>query len=154
MSRFNTETRYQAETRTRWPDTDPRTIGELLHDLRDQASHLFQQEMELAKVEARRIVREVIKDSTLLVVGLIVGLLAAMALTGALAAGLTVLFALVVDLEFAVWLGPLATAVLLGCVAGALILAGRQRLKKAQLQPEQTKQSLREDAQWLKKQLQ
>ncbi len=80
--------------------------------------------------------REVVKDSTLLIAGAVVALLAAMALTGALAAGLTVLIALAVDMALAVWLGPLATAVLLGCVAGALFLAGRRRLQKAKLQPE------------------
>lgn len=147
MSRFNT-------TRMEHAEADPRSLGDLFSDLSAQSRDLIQQEINLAKVEMRQIARRVMKDSTLLIAGGVVAVLAVLVLTAALTAAITMLLALVVDLGVAVWLGPLITAVLLGAVAAGLIVAGRQRLKQAKVQPEQTQESLREDVQWLKRQFQ
>ncbi|MFW6060908.1 MAG: phage holin family protein [Phycisphaeraceae bacterium] len=146
MSRFT--------TRTERAEHDDRSLGELAGDLSAQANHLVQQEISLAKLEMRQIATRLMKDGALLIAGVAVAWLAVLALCGAIAAALTALFALAVDLAVAVWLGPLVTAVLLGIVATALIVVGRNRLKQEKVQPEQTKESLREDAQWLKRQFQ
>ena len=131
-------------------ETDSRSTRELFSDLGEQVKTLAQQEVELAKVEMRQNLREVVRDSVMLIVGGVVAWLAVLALCGALAAALTALFALALPLGVAIWLGPLVLALALGVVAAVMVQVGRQRLQKAQLKPAQTQKSLEEDAQWLK----
>jgi MFS family permease len=52
-----------------------------------------------------------------------------------------------------VWAAILIVAVLLGVVAGVLILIGRRTLRTAPPPVERTRKSLKEDAQWAKQQI-
>lgn len=132
---------------------DPRTIGQLLKDLRDQMTLLFRQEVALARTEMERKARAVARDSVYVVAGAAVALLAGVMLCFALAFAAASLFAQFMDDEVAIWLGPLVLAIVLGAVAWALIQAGIKKLKRLNLKPEQSISSLREDKRWLQEKI-
>ncbi|MFA9479809.1 phage holin family protein [Phycisphaerales bacterium AB-hyl4] len=131
-------------------DTDPRTFGELLKDLKDQTSYLFRREIDLARTELTEKGQQVARHSTLVIAGAVVGLLAAITLCIALSFALTSLFALIMPIGVAYWLGPLVVAIALGLGAWGLIHVGIKRLREQHYRPDQTVDSLQENQQWLK----
>jgi len=82
-----------------------------------------------------------------------VGLLAAMALTAALCIGVTMLWALAVEMSVALWLGPLCVGIVYALAAGIMIQIGRKRLRAKELSPTMTKETLREDARLVREHL-
>lgn len=132
---------------------DPRTLGDLLKDLRDQFTLLFRQEVDLARTEMTNKARRAGRDSLLLLAGAGVGLLAVIVLGNTLAAAGAALFALFLDVGVAVWLGPLVVTLVLGAIAWGLVQAGLNKLKQQHFRPDQTVQSLREDKQWLQEKI-
>jgi hypothetical protein len=120
------------------------SLGDLFSDLSRQTSTLVRQEVTLAKTEMSEKASAVGKD---------VGMIAA---GGALAyAGLLALIAALIILLAEVmpwWLSALIVgAVVIG--AGAMLVQrGREALKHQSIAPEQTIETLKEDAQWVKEQ--
>jgi hypothetical protein len=129
-------------------DTPPeelreRPIGDLVKQLASQTSTLVRQELDLAKAEMSQ------KAS---IAGKGAGLLGGAAVTGLLAAGaLTACLILVLSEAMDAWLAALIVAVVMGAVAAALGLAGRNKVREATPPvPEQTVETVKEDVEWAK----
>jgi uncharacterized membrane protein YqjE len=132
------------------PETDnhlrEQPIGELFKQLSEDLSSLVRQELKLAQVEMTEKGRKAGLGAGLLGAGGILGLLALGALTACLIA------ALATGME--TWLAALIVAVLYAAAAGALALVGKDRVSEATPPaPEQTIETVKEDAQWAKTQL-
>ena len=122
------------------PDVEGRSVGELLGELTGDLSKLMRQELELAKLELKE---EATKT------GKAAGMLAGAGVAGHLVLvflSLTVMWALanVMDLAWA----ALIVTVIWAIVAAVLGLSGRTKLKQVNLKPEQTIDTLKEDAEW------
>jgi MFS family permease len=124
-------------------DLRERPVGELVKQLADQTSTLVRQEIDLAKAELTQKGREAGKGAGLLAGAAVIGLLAAGALTAFLI--------MLLDGALANWLAALIVGVVFAAIAGALALAGRNRIRRATPPvPEQTVETVKEDVQWAK----
>jgi len=121
-----------------------RSVGELFGDLAAELSTLVRQEVTLAKTEISQKISGVVKDVGMVAAGGVLAVCALLALEAAAILGLaTVLPA---------WAAALIVGVVVLIVAAALVMKALGALKKENLAPQQTIDSLREDAQWLKQQ--
>ena len=126
-------------------DVRDRPVGELVKQLADQTSTLVRQEIDLAKAELTLKGREAGRGAGLYGAAGVVGLLAAGALTAFLI--------MLLDGALANWLSALIVGVVFAAVAGALAMAGRNRMKRAAPPvPEQTVETVKEDVEWAKTQ--
>ncbi|MDQ3383778.1 MAG: phage holin family protein [Actinomycetota bacterium] len=122
------------------PDVESRSVGDLLGELAGDLTKLMRQELELAKLEMKE---EATKA------GKAAGMLAGAGVAGHMALvfiSLTVMWALgnVMNLAWA----ALIVTVLWAIAAAVLGSAGRKKLKQVNPKPEQTIDTLKEDAQW------
>lgn len=122
------------------PDVEGRSVGELIGELAGDLSTLMRQEVALAKAE---LTQEASKA------GKAAGMLAGAGVAAHLALvflSITIMWALghVMDL---VWAALIVTAVW-AIVAAVLASTGRTRLKQVNPKPEQTMETLKEDAEW------
>ncbi len=124
---------------------DGRSLGELFAELSRESSTLVRQEIQLAKTELSRKATAVAKDGAYIAMG------------GAVAyVGLIVLaFAIVYLLsEFlAPWLAALIVAVVVAGIGYVLVQNGLSALKRTNLTPERTIETLKEDKEWAKEQV-
>ena len=118
------------------------SLTELLGNLANQSASLVRDEVALAKQELSEKLISFRSSVILLSAGAFVGLLAAMALCAAAIAALS----RYVD----VWLSSLCVGAALAVVAGIVISTGLRQLKKVNLKPEQTIETLEENKEWLK----
>ena len=126
-------------------DLHERPIGEVALALTRDLSLLIRQELELAKAEMRQKGRIALPGLGMMGAAGVVGLLAA----GALTAFVILLLSLFLD----EWLAALLTALALAGVAAALALAGKERVEEVGSPlPEQTIETMKEDAEWMKEQ--
>jgi VIT1/CCC1 family predicted Fe2+/Mn2+ transporter len=126
-------------------DLHERPIGEVASALTRDLSLLIRQELELAKAEMRQKGRIALPGLGMMGAAGVVGLLAA----GALTAFVILLLSLFLD----EWLAALLTALALAGVAAALALAGKERVEEVGSPlPEQTIETMKEDAEWMKEQ--
>lgn len=125
-------------------DVADRSFGELIGELSNDFSRLVRQEIQLAKVEAKEELSKAGQGA-----GMLGGAGLAAWLT-LLFLSLTLMFALgnVMDLEWA----ALIVAVLWAVVAGVLAALGRSRLRQATPPLQETKETLKEDAEWARRQ--
>jgi hypothetical protein len=124
---------------------DERSLGELFAELARETSNLVRQEVELAKTEVTQKASRVGKDAGVIGVG------------GAIAyAGFLVFLAAVV-LGFGefmpLWLSALLVGLVVGAIGYFIIQKGRSDLKRADLTPHETLESLKEDTEWAKDQI-
>jgi uncharacterized membrane protein YqjE len=119
------------------------STGELLKRLSEQTTELIRKEIELAKAELSQ------KGKA---AGAGAGLLGGAAVLGLLAAGtLTAFIVLLLSQAMDPWVAALIVTVIYALVAGALALAGRERVRAGMPPaPEQTVESVKEDVQWAK----
>jgi tetrahydromethanopterin S-methyltransferase subunit G len=122
------------------------SLGELFADLSRETSTLVRKEVELAKTELTQRAARIGKDIGFMAIG------------GALAyAGLFFILATVAIVLITLGVPPWLSVLLVGLVAiGAgyfLIQKGRSALKKDNLAPSQTIETLKEDAEWAKQQI-
>jgi hypothetical protein len=120
-----------------------RSVGELFSDLTRDMGTLVRQEVQLAKTEMTQKASQVAKD------------VASMALGGALLyAGFLLLLADLVIILGTIGVPWWFAALLVGLVAvgvGAFfVVRGRDALKRADLAPRRTINSIKEDAEWVK----
>lgn len=127
------------------PDKQDRSLGELFSELASESSQLVRQEIALAKVELTQKATRVGRDVGYLVLG---GAVAYAALLALLAA-LILLLAYVIP----AWLAALVVAVLVGIVGAVLVSKALADLKRTDVAPRQTVETLKEDAQWAKEQI-
>lgn len=125
---------------------DDLSIGELFADLSRQTSTLVRQEVELAKTEVSQKAARVGKDIGFMAVG---GALAYAGLLFILAALAIVLITLGVP----TWLATLLVGLVVVGAGFFLIQRGRNALKRDNLAPSQTIETLKEDAEWAKQQI-
>ncbi|MFD3543946.1 phage holin family protein [Streptomyces sp. NPDC058662] len=116
------------------------SLGDLIGEIGKDLSQLVRDEIELAKAEVKQ---ESAKA------GKAVGMLGGAGYAGhvvLLFGSLTVVFALANVMDPA-WAALIVTA-LWAVVGGVLYAAGRKRLRTVNLKPEQTVETLKEDARW------
>ncbi len=127
------------------PDKQDSSIGQLLAELANNTGLLIRQEIALAKVELTQKVTSIGVNVGFLVVGGAV----------AYAALLALLAAIIIFLAsyMASWIAALIVAVVVGIIAAVLVLRALAALKKTSVTPQQTVETLKEDAQWAKQQV-
>jgi len=125
-------------------DRDERSLGELFSELAQETSTLVRQEVTLAKTEMTQKATSVGKDVGFLAAG------GAVAYAGLLAvlAGIIVLLGQVIPM----WLSALLVGLVVAGVGYFLVRKGLDALKREDLAPRQTIETLKEDQQWAKDQ--
>ncbi len=116
-------------------------VSGLLQDLQD----LVRAEIALAKAEVKEDATTAGKAAGVLAAGGVVGLVAFIFLM------LAVTFLLAIWIPL--WVSALIVGVVLGIVAAILVMRGKQSLSQANLAPEQTIATLKEDQAWAKRQI-
>ncbi len=119
------------------------SVGELLSEVTSDLSKLLSQEVALAKAEVSQ---EAAKAKT---IGTAFGAAAAAGYFLLLFASLTLAYGLG-DLFDHLWLGALVVTGLYAIATAVLVAKGRAAAKSFNPKPEQTIESLKEDAQWAK----
>jgi uncharacterized membrane protein YqjE len=121
------------------------STGDLFRQLSEQTTTLVRKEIELAKAELGQ------KGK---VAGEGAGMFGGAAVAALLALGtLTVLILALLDKAMDLWVAALIVTVVYAAVAGALALAGRERIKRGlPPAPEQTIETVKEDVQWARSQ--
>lgn len=132
------------------PESDGRSkgVGELLRELADGGAALVRHEVRLARLEAGELGRAMGKGTGWVGAGGVLLLLGALAFV-------TGLMMLAGDqwLRDHVWLAALVVMIVAGGLAAWLARRGLRLLAPERLAPEQTVESLREDREWLRRQL-
>jgi len=125
---------------------DNRSLGELLSELVREITTLVRQEATLAKTEiSQKIAR----------IGKHVGLVAAGG-TVAYAGILAILAAIIILLAQAgmeLWASALLVGIVVAGIGGFLVWKGLDSLRREDLAPRQTLETLKEDTQWAKEQV-
>ena len=127
------------------PDKQDRSIGELFSELANETGLLIRQEIALAKVELSQKATRVGRNVGYLVLG---GAVAYAALLALLAAIIILLANFM-----SAWIAALIVAVVIGIIGAVLISKALADLKKTDVAPRQTVETLKEDAQWAKQQM-
>jgi hypothetical protein len=129
--------------------SDQPTIAELLKDLREESTLLLREELALAKKEITEKIFITARNLSYIVAG---SLIAYTALTFLLLAISSLISQVLVQRGFsvgwAVFLGFLVVAVIIGAVSAGLILKGAHAVKELSLVPEKTVETLKEDKTW------
>jgi MFS family permease len=124
---------------------DDRSLGDLFSELAAETGTLVRQEVALAQVEITAKATRVGKNVGFLAVGGAVAYAAVLAILAGVIIGL------------ANWMPAWLAAILVGAVVGVaafvLISSALAELKKTNIKPEETVESIKEDAQWLKNQV-
>jgi uncharacterized membrane protein YqjE len=127
------------------PEKEERSIGELIANLASETGTLVRQEISLAKVELGQKATRIGSNIGQLAIG---GAVAYAALL-ALLAGVIGLLAT----AMAWWAAAIVVAVVVGIVGAVMISKALDSLKRTELAPRQTVETLKEDAQWVKQQV-
>lgn len=124
-------------------DLRERPVAELLKQLANETTTLVRQELDLARAEMREKAGKA---------GAGAGMWGAAGAAALLALGsLTTFLILALDGVMPNWLAALIVGIAYAAIAGVLYLRGKQRVEEAgSLVPEQTVETLKEDAQWAK----
>jgi len=125
-------------------EEDSRSLGTLVSTLSSDMSKLMRQELNLAKAELREEAKQAGKGAGML------GGAAFAAWMFALFLSLTLMWLL--DNWMDVTIAALIVTLLWGIAGAVLALNGKKKLQSVNPKPEQTIDSLKEDAQWLKAQ--
>lgn len=125
--------------------TNAPSLGELFGSLARDMSTLVRQEVALAKTELTQSAAQIGKGAAAIAVG---GLLAFFG-AGALVAALILLLAL----KMPSWVAALIVGVVLCGIGGLMAMGALAKLKKGDLAPRQTVETLKEDTQWMKEQM-
>lgn len=125
---------------------DDRSLGELFGELARETGTLVRQEVQLAQTELTQTASRVGRDLGMLAVG---GLVAYAGVLALLAAAVLGLVAAGLD----AWLAALVVGLVVAVIGAVLVRRGLDALKRADLAPRQTVETLKEDAQWAKEQV-
>ena len=131
------------------PDERSRGFGELLRDLANGSANLLRCEAALARLELTEVATTVARGTGLAALGGVLLLLGGLSL----ASGLVLLAGDQWLPRDRYWLAALLVLVIAGAVAAILARRGMRRLSPASLAPDQTVETLKEDREWLKRQL-
>jgi len=125
---------------------DDRSLGELFADLARESSTLLRQEVELAKTELSQKASQLGKDAASVAVGGLVAYAGLLAILAALIIGLA-------SAGLPWWAAALLVGIVVAGIGYGLIQRGLTALKREDLAPRRTIESLQEDAQWAKEQV-
>jgi hypothetical protein len=128
------------------PRSDDRSLGELFSELSREVTTLVRQEATLARTEITQRASRVGKDVGMLAAG------GAVAYAGLLAI-LAAVIVLLAQAGLPWWASTLLVGVVVAGVGGFLVQKGIQALKQEDLTPRETVETLKEDAQWAKRQV-
>lgn len=123
-----------------------RSLGELFADLSRETGELVREEVALAKTELTHKAGAVGKDIGFLAAGGAVAYAGLLAIIAAIAVGLA-------QAGVTPWLAALIVGVVVAAVGALLVWKGLDNLKHTSLAPTETLQTLKEDAQWTKRQI-
>jgi len=124
---------------------EERSLGDLFSELASETGTLVRQEVALAQAELTKKATDVGKNVGYLVVGGAVAYAAALALIAALIIGLSYFIP--------AWASALIVGVIVGIAAYMMISSALAALKRTDLAPRETVETLKENAQWLKNQV-
>ena len=132
-----------------------RSLGDLFAELATETSQLVRQEVALAQTEITNKATRVGKQVGYLVVGGAVGYAALLVVLAAVTMGLGRIIASLTNWSelTSAALAALIIAVVVGGVAYSLVMSALAKLRETSLAPNQTIESVKEDAQWLKNQV-
>ncbi len=122
------------------PGLADQPTGDLLRELLDQSQRLVKQEVRLARLELRDEVKGYARGGTLMGSAAAVGM----------GAFLVLCFAAVFALALAMpgWAAALIVGGALAVIAAGLYFAGKGKVRRTQLAPQQSLGSIREDQRW------
>jgi len=134
---------------------EDRSLGDLFAELATETSQLVRQEVALAQTEITNKATRVGKQVGYLVVGGAVGYAALLVVLAAVTMGLGRIIASLTNWSelTSAALAALIIAVVVGGVAYSLVTSALAKLRETSLAPNQTIESVKEDAQWLKNQV-
>ena len=124
---------------------DERSLGDLFSELAAETGTLVRQEVALAQTELTAKAASVGKNVGFLAIGGAVGYAALLAILAGIILGLSYLMP--------AWIAALLVGAVVGVAAYVLVSSALGELKKTNLTPEETVESIKEDAQWLKNQV-
>jgi xanthine/uracil permease len=127
-------------------DRNERSLGDLFSTLTRETSTLLRQEVQLAKAELTQSATEAARGIGMLAAG------GAVAYAGLLFVLLAVVFGLI-KVGWDAWLAALIVGLVVVAIGAVLMLRARESLKPANLAPQQTVETLKEDAAWAKEQI-
>jgi len=124
---------------------DERSLGDLFSELAAETGTLVRQEVALAQAEISTKATRVGTQVGYLAVGGAIGY----------AAMLAIMAGIIIALSYFIpaWAAALLVGAVVGVVSFFLISSAIARLKNTNLKPEESVESIKEDAQWLKNQL-
>jgi xanthine/uracil permease len=125
---------------------DERSLGDLFSDLSRETTTLVRQEVQLAKAELTQSATEAARGIGMLVAG------GAVAYAGLFFLLLAVVFGLI-EAGWDAWLSALVVGLVVVAIGAVLVLRARESLKPANLAPQKTVETLKEDAAWAKEQI-
>jgi uncharacterized membrane protein YqjE len=125
-----------------------RGLGVLLRDLADGSRRLVRQEIRLARLELDRVLHGATSATVRIALGGVLAILGVIALV----TGIILLIG-AEGLSSRYWLAALIVTAFLAIVAMVIALRARARLAPARLEPDETLQTLKEDREWLRRQL-
>lgn len=128
-----------------------RSVGSLFKELSTDSSTLVRHEIELAKAEMSEKIHRTLQNGKRMGIGVGILFIGFFILFEAVNRGLTAFFATFMPLGIAVWLAPLLISAVLITIGAVLLRKGRTSMKRETLVPRQTAETLKEDAQWLKR---
>jgi hypothetical protein len=123
---------------------EERSLGDLFAELARETSTLVRQEVALAKTEMTQKATEVGRDAGMIGAGGAVAYAGFLVLLAAITLGLGQLMPL--------WISALIVGLVVAVVGYLLLQRGLSALKRAQLAPRETIETLKEDAEWAKDQ--
>jgi hypothetical protein len=124
---------------------DERPLGELFSDLVTETTTLVRNEVALAKVEITQKATKVGTNIGSLIIGGAIGYAALLAICAAVI--------LLLSSVMPAWLAATIVGLIVGAVAWMLISKAITTLRNMDLKPQETVESLKEDAQWIKDQI-
>jgi hypothetical protein len=124
---------------------DERSLGDLFSELAAETGTLVRQEVALAQAELTVKATSVGKNVGFLAVGGAIAYAGVLAILAGVILGLSLLIP--------AWIAAIMVGLVVGAVAFFLISSALEELKKTNLKPEETVESIKEDAQWLKNQM-
>jgi uncharacterized membrane protein YqjE len=125
-------------------EAEDRSVTQILQDIFTNVQEIIRSEMRLARTEIGEETSKALRAVAVLGAGLVFGMYAVGFLL------LSAVYALAAVLPD--WLGPLLVGLIVAVIATALIIIGRNRIKRVSPVPQKTIASVKEDAQWVKDQ--
>lgn len=118
---------------------------DIVRGLLDDTQRLIRDEIALARSEVRQNIKSAVAGAAVLAIG------GVFAVVGFIYVALMAVF--LISLVLPAWLAALIIGFFLLIVGGIMLLVGMNMLSKATAKPEETIETLREDREWLRRQM-